>query len=737
MHPTRTFPTGTGPGGPGARPGFAPGGRPGFPARPGFGARPGGPGGLLPPSEGAPAPGRAARPGPRGRNGAPRYEKNKEVALKGYAPRAGAAQIPMGEVPITKTITVTEGISVKDLAEKLEVRGKDLIATLLMRGVMVTVNQTLDSELVKEVSRQFGAEATVISVEDQLENEAIEGFLADTSNMVEVVRAPVVTIMGHVDHGKTSLLDAIRSTDVAGGEAGGITQHIGAYKVHVTKPDSPAFGREIVFLDTPGHEAFTRMRARGAKVTDIVVIVVAADDGVMPQTLEAIDHARAAKVPIIVAVNKIDKPEADPSRVMTQLATRGVQATSMGGDTEFVEVSAKKRLNLDALEEMICLVADTNEQKATPERSAVGTVIEAKLDRGRGAVASILVQNGTLRTGDSYVVGNTFGKVRAMFNDRGVEIKEAGPSTPVEILGLESMPDAGDTFLVMADRDKAKGIAQYRKMKEREAALAKSSRVSLEGLAEQIKQAGVKDLNLILKGDVQGSVEVLADSLSRMSTEKVRVKVLHSGVGAITESDVLLASASNAVVIGFNVRPDRKSAEVAERENVEIRLHSIIYELQDEITKAMFGLLDAVYKENYAGRAEVLQVFKITKVGQIAGCTVRDGIIKRDAQVRVLRDGVEVWKGKIASLKRVKDDVAEVRQGVECGIDLAGYKDIKAGDIIEAFTTEKLAAELGQNSAEAKKERELADLKTAKDAENEVARAAAESAKAEAETANA
>ncbi len=643
----------------------------------------------------------------------------------------------MGDVPITKAITVTEGISVKDLAEKLDVRGKDLIATLLMRGVMVTVNQSLDGELVKDVARQFGADATVISVEEQLENEAIEGFLEDTSNMVEVVRAPVVTIMGHVDHGKTSLLDAIRSTDVAGGEAGGITQHIGAYKVKITKPDSPAFGREIVFLDTPGHEAFTRMRARGAKITDIVVIVVAADDGVMPQTLEAIDHARAAKVPIIVAVNKIDKPEADPSRVMNQLAARGVQATSMGGDTEFVEVSAKKRLNLDQLEEMICLVADVNEQKATPERPAVGTVIEAKLDRGRGAVASILVQNGTLRTGDSYIVGNTFGKVRAMFNDRGQEIKEAGPSTPVEILGLESIPDAGDTFLVMADRDKAKGIAQYRKMKEREAQLAKSSRVSLEGLAEQIKQAGVKDLNLILKGDVQGSVEVLADSMQRMSTEKVRVKVLHSGVGAITESDILLASASNAVVIGFNVRPDRKATEIAERENVEIRLHSIIYELQDEITKAMYGLLEPVFKENYAGRATVINVFKITKVGQIAGSQVTDGLIKRDNQVRVLRDGEEVWKGKIASLKRFKDDVSEVRSGVECGIDLAGYKDIKVGDVIEAFTTEKMADELGRNSAEAKKERDVAALKEAKDRENEVAKAEADTAKAEAEAANA
>jgi translation initiation factor IF-2 len=624
--------------------------------------------------------------------------------MKGFAPppRFGGAQIPHEPLPITRTITVTEGISVKDLAEKLEVRGKDLIATLLMRGVFVTVNQSLEGELVKDVARQFGADATIISVEEQMENEAIEGFLEDTTGMTEIVRSPVVTVMGHVDHGKTSLLDAIRLTDVAAGEAGGITQHIGAYKVHVSKPDSPAFGREIVFLDTPGHEAFTRMRARGAKVTDIVVVVVAADDGVMPQTLEAIDHAKAAKVPMIVAVNKIDKPEANPDRVMQQLAARGVQATSMGGDVEFVQVSAKKRINLDGLEEMICLVADTNEQKAQPDRPAVGTVIEAKLDRGRGVVASILVQNGTLRTGDSYIVGNTFGKVRAMFDDRGRAISEAGPSTPVEILGLESIPDAGDTFLVMADRDRAKEIARYRTMKDREAQLAKSSRVSLEGLAEQIKQAGMKDLNLILKGDVQGSVEVLADSLEKMSTEKVRVRVLRAGVGAITESDVLLASASNAVVIGFNVRPDRKAAEIAERENVEIRIHSIIYELQDEITKAMYGLLEPVFKENYLGRAEVLNVFKITKVGQIAGCIVRDGLIRRDAQVKVMRNGDEVWKGKIASLKRFKDDVSEVRQGVECGIDLGNFKDIQVGDFIEAFTTEKLAAELGQTAAERK-----------------------------------
>jgi translation initiation factor IF-2 len=501
--------------------------------------------------------------------------------------------------------------------------------------------------------------------------------------------------MGHVDHGKTSLLDAIRETDVAAGEAGGITQHIGAYKVKFAKEGSPASGREIVFLDTPGHEAFTRMRARGDKVTDIVVIVVAADDGVMPQTLEAVDHAKAAGVPIIVAINKIDKPDANPDRVKKQLADRGLTPDDWGGDTYYVNVSAKKRENLDGLLEMICLVSDIKAPKATPGRKAVGSVIEAKLDRGRGAVATVLVQDGTLRLNDSYIVGNTFGKVRAMFDDRGRALEEAGPSTPVEVLGLEAMPDSGDTFLVVADRDKAKGIAQYRKMKEREAQLAKSSRVSLEGLAEQIRTAGVKDLALIIKGDVTGSVEVLADSLVRMSTEKVRVKVIHSGVGSITESDVLLATASNAIIIGFNVRPERKAAELAQQEAVEIRLHSIIYELQDEMRLAMLGLLDPTFKENYVGKAEVLQVFRIPKVGTIAGCRVQDGVIRRDAEVKVMRGEEQIYKGKIGSLKRVKDDVREVTNGMECGIGLGGFSDLKEGDIIEAFSTEKLAADLG------------------------------------------
>ena len=621
--------------------------------------------------------------------------------MKGFVPppRYSGMQYSNEPVPITREITVTEGISVKDLAEKLDVRAKDLIATLMMGNIFVTVNQSLDSEMIKDMSAKFGAGATVITYEEELANEAIEEVLeSDNANELEVPRAPVVTVMGHVDHGKTSLLDAIRETDVAAGEAGGITQHIGAYKVKFAKEGSPASGREIVFLDTPGHEAFTRMRARGAKVTDIVVIVVAADDGVMPQTLEAIDHARAAEVPIIVAVNKIDKPEANPDRVKKQLADRGLIPEEWAAGSEgtvFVEVSAKKRVNLDLLLEMICLVSDIKAPKATPGRKAVGSVLEAKLDRGRGAVGTILVQDGTLRLNDSFIVGNTFGKVRAMFDDRGRALEEAGPSTPVEVLGLEAIPDSGDTFLVVADRDKAKGIAQYRKMKEREAQLAKSSRMSLEGLSEQIKESGIKDMPLIIKGDVTGSVEVLADSLIRMSTEKVRVKVLHSGVGSITESDVLLATASNAIIIGFNVRPERKAAELANQENVEIRLHSIIYELQDEIRLAMMGLLEPAFKENYVGRAEVLNIFRIPKVGTIAGCRVQDGVIRRDAEVRVMRDGAQIFKGKIGSLKRFKDDAREVTSGMECGIGIANFNDLKEGDLIEAFSTERLAADLG------------------------------------------
>jgi translation initiation factor IF-2 len=443
--------------------------------------------------------------------------------MKGYTPppRMVVSNEPM---PITRNITITEGISVKDLAEKLDIRAKDLISRLLGRGVFATINQTLDAELASEMARFFGAETNVITFEEQASKD-IDAAAATEETAVEVsTRPPVVTIMGHVDHGKTTLLDSIRLTNVAGGEAGGITQHIGAYKVRIADKESPAFGREIVFLDTPGHEAFTRMRSRGAKATDIVVLVVAADDGVMPQTIEAIDHAHAAEVPIIVAVNKIDKPDALPDRVKKQLADRGLMPEDWGGKTVFVDVSAKKGTNLNLLMEMICLVADLAELKATPERAATGVVLEAKLDRGRGPVATVLVQNGTLSAGDNFVVGNVYGKVRAMFDDRGAALATAPPSTPVEILGMEGLPQAGDQFVVVADRDKARGISEYREQKAREAALAKSSRVSLEGLAEQIKTAGTKELNIILKGDVGGSVEVLSDLLAKLSNEKVRLK---------------------------------------------------------------------------------------------------------------------------------------------------------------------------------------------------------------------
>ncbi|HZP64432.1 MAG TPA: translation initiation factor IF-2 [Terriglobales bacterium] len=658
-----------------------------------MGARPLGVGPGLPP----PGPSRpGARPGAPSRRPGQRYVPRgvKEGPMKGFVPppRLSLSNEPQ---PITRSITIAEGISVKDLAEKLGIRAKDLIARLLVRGVFATINQTLDAELASEMARFFGAETNVISFEEQAAKDVAETGAREEGAATEgVPRPPVVTIMGHVDHGKTTLLDSIRSTDVAGGEAGGITQHIGAYKVTIQDKQSPAYGRQIVFLDTPGHEAFTRMRSRGAKATDIVVLVVAADDGVMPQTLEAIDHAHAAEVPIIVAVNKIDKPDALPDRVKKQLADRGLMPEDWGGTTVFVDVSAKQKTNLNLLMEMICLVADLQELKATPDRPATGVVLEAKLDRGRGPVATVLVQNGTLRTSDNFVVGNVYGKVRAMLDDRGNQLDEAPPSTPVEILGMEGLPQAGDQFLVVADRDKARGISDYREQKAREAALAKTSRVSLEGLAEQLKSAGTKELNIILKGDVQGSVEVLSDLLGKLSTDKVRLKVLRTGVGAITESDVLLASASNAIIIGFNVRPERKAQELAEQEKVDIRLHSIIYELQDEIKRAMSGLLEPTIKETYQGRADVLETFRIPKVGTVAGCRVTDGIIKRDSEVRLLRDNVVVFRGKVGSLRRFKDDASEVRNGMECGISIANYGDVKVGDVIEAFVTERIAAEV-------------------------------------------
>jgi len=583
------------------------------------------------------------------------------------------------EVPITRNITISEGISIKELSEKLEARAKDVIKKLLDMGIFATINQTLDSQTAIEIARTFGAEASVITYEEEILHEEEE---TDRPEDLKE-RAPVVTVMGHVDHGKTSLLDAVRETSVAAREAGGITQHIGAYQVEIK-------GRRIVFLDTPGHEAFTLMRARGAKVTDIVVLVVAADDGVMPQTLEAISHARAAKVPIVVAINKIDKPDAMPERVKKQLADHGLMAEDWGGDTVTVEVSAKQHKNLDLLLEMILLVADLQQLKANPKRLATGAVIESRLDRGRGPVASILVQNGTLNVGDAFIVGAIYGKVRAMFDDRAQSTAEAGPSTPVEVLGLEDVPQAGDRFQVIEDTLKARQISIHRLSKLREAGLAKSARLTLEQLHEQLAAGDVKELPLIIKADVQGSVEVLSDTLNKLSTDKVKVKVIHAGVGAITETDVLLASASNAVIVGFSVRPERKATELAQLEKVDIRLHTIIYNVTDEIKKAMTGLLAVTFKETTLGRAEVRDTFRVSGVGTVAGCYVQDGKLTREARVRLVRDAVVVYEGRVRSLRRFKEDVTEVRSNTECGVALENYNDVKIGDVIEAFVKERV-----------------------------------------------
>jgi translation initiation factor IF-2 len=559
-----------------------------------------------------------------------------------------------------------------------------MIKRLVDRKVFATINQTLDIKLAEDLAKEFGAVTSQVSYEEEAIQQEVE-HIEDDSGPVK--RPPVVTIMGHVDHGKTSLLDAIRLSNVVDSEAGGITQHIGAYQVEKG-------GRMITFIDTPGHEAFTRMRARGAKVTDVVVLVVAADDGVMPQTLEAIDHAKAAQVPLIVAINKIDKPNAQPERVKQQLSDRGLVPEDWGGETVMVPVSARTKENLDLLLEMILLVSDMQELKANPNRPALATVLEAKLDRGRGPVATVLVRNGTLHVGDFFICGSVFGKVRALYDDRGQSIKEAEPSEPAEVLGLDALPEVGETLQVVTDTAKAKQIVLYREAKARETAMAKSSRVTLDQLHQQIKEGDVKELRIILKADVGGSAEVLSDTLQKLSTDKVKIRVIHSGVGAITETDVLLASASNAIVIGFNVRPDRNASALAEQEKVDIRLHTIIYDLTDEIKRAMTGMLEPVYKETYRGRAEVRDTFRITKIGTVAGCLVVEGSITRDSEVRVLRDNVVVYKGKIGSLKRFKDDASEVRSGLECGIAIENFNDIKPGDVLEAFVTERVAPEV-------------------------------------------
>jgi translation initiation factor IF-2 len=573
-------------------------------------------------------------------------------------------------------------MTVKDLAEKLEVRAKDVLKKLIDKRIMMTINNTLDTETATTIAREFGADVTMRTFEEEMLH--IEEQVSEPADLV--TRAPVVTVMGHVDHGKTTLLDAIRETRVAEREAGGITQHIGAYAVKVNN-------QRVIFLDTPGHEAFTLMRARGAGVTDVVVLVVAADDGVMPQTKEAIDHAKAAEVPIIVAVNKIDKAEANSERVKTELSELELTPEEWGGKTVTVEVSAKKKQNLDALLEMIILVTELGELKANPQRKAAGTVLESKLDRGRGPVATVLIQDGTLRIGDTFIAGTVTGKVRALIDDQSQQIKEAPPSTPVEVLGLTALPKPGDAFQALTDAAKARQVALVRQEKERARLLGKGAGpVTLESLQQQMAEGDVKELPVIIKADVQGSAEVLGETLSKLSNEDVKIHIIHAGVGAINESDILLASASNAVVIGFNVRPDRNASEVAEREHVDVRLHTVIYKISDEIKKAMSGLLEPTAKELRLGAATVRETFKVPKFGLIAGCMVTEGRITRESQAqgRLLRDNVTIHEGRIGSLKRFKDDVKEVKSGLECGIAFDRFNDIKVGDVIEVFTIEKV-----------------------------------------------
>lgn len=594
-----------------------------------------------------------------------------------------------------KPVRLTEGATVREFAEALGITPRDIVQLLIKRGVFATLNQPIGEKMAVEMGMDFGYDVSFVPFEEMVIEQEFEELIAADADDVEETRPPVVTVMGHVDHGKTSLLDGIRKANVAEGEAGGITQHIGAYSVYVPNPDDPAEQRRVVFLDTPGHEAFTMMRARGAKATDIVILVVAADDGVMPQTIEAVEHSKAAGVPIIVAINKIDKPDANPDKVKQGLAGLGLQPVDWGGDIEMVPVSAKKRENLDTLLETVLLQADILDLKASPTRRASGVVLEAKLDKGRGSVATILVQQGTMRVGDPFIAGQFYGRVRAMFSDRGETVIEAPPATPVEVLGLQGVPQAGDTIQVVSDIERATTIAGQRQMHARQAAMLKTTKRGIESLG----QAEVKELLVILKADVQGSVEVLRSTLEKLSTEKVKVRVIRAGVGAIAESDVLLGSATQAgdistavVIIGFNVRPEARAAEVAKHEDVDIRLHSIIYKVEEEIRAAMIGMLDAIEKEVILGKALVQEVFKVSKIGTIAGCRVTDGVIRRQAKARLIRDGVVIWDGDIASLKRFKDDTNEVKQGYECGISLVNYNDIKVDDEIEAFVIERIAA---------------------------------------------
>ena len=609
---------------------------------------------------------------PQKRSGRPRgfqYEENKpQVQL--VAPRK-------------KNLKLQEGTTVKEFAELISVKLSDVIKKFMELGYMPTINQPVDTEAALLIAENFGVKLELAAIEeDTVDLETPE----DLSNLVP--RSPVITIMGHVDHGKTSLLDAIRETKVTESEAGGITQHIGAYKVNLS-------GKDIVFLDTPGHEAFTSMRARGAKVTDIVVLVVAADDGVMPQTVEAINHAKAANVPIVVAINKIDKPEANLSKVKNELSEQGIISEEWGGQNIFVEVSAKKRIGIERLLEMILLQAEVMELKANPDKAARGTIIEAKLDKGRGPIATLLVQSGTLRVGDAFLAGTHAGKVRALIDDSVRRIIEAGPATPVEVIGFADVPSSGDIFTVVADEKRARQVAFARQQKAKLAEIARTRKLTLDELYAKIKEGEIRELNIIIKGDVQGSVEALKDALEHITHPQVKVKVIHSSVGGINESDVMLATASSAIIIGFNVRPELKAYQVAEKEGVDIRLYNVIYEAIEEVKKALEGLLEPTLKEKTLGRAEVRQLFPISRIGTVAGCYVLDGFMSRSSDgTRIIRDNIVVYDGKISSLKRFKEDVKEVQTGYECGIMIENFNDLKVGDILENYIIEKIAAKL-------------------------------------------
>lgn len=614
-----------------------------------------------------------------------RGERGRSLAaVKRARERERQKMMQKGTEKVVRDVIIPESITVQELANRMAARGGDVIKCLMRMGVMATINQSIDPDTAELVVTEFGHNVKRVSEADVLVG--LEG--ADDTESSLISRPPVVTIMGHVDHGKTSLLDALRETDVVSGEAGGITQHIGAYQVTL------ASGSKITFIDTPGHEAFTAMRARGAKVTDLVVLVVAADDGIMPQTVEAIRHSKAAGVPIIVAINKIDKPDANPGRVRQELLQHDLVTEDLGGDVLTVEVSAKKRMNLEKLEETILLQSEILDLKANPDRAAQGTVVEAKMEKGRGPVATVLVQKGTLRVGDVFVAGAEWGKVRALIDDKGNRLEEAGPSTPVEVLGLDGVPSAGDDIVAVEDEARAREIAGYRQRVDREAKAKLAARGTLEQMFSAIKAGEAKELPIVIKGDVQGSVEAIIGALEKIGNENVKVRVLHAAVGPLNESDITLAKASGGIIIGFNVRANPQARDMARRDGVDIRYYSIIYDVTDDMKKLLSGMLAPTLKENFLGYASIREVFNITKVGKVAGCMITEGIVKRGAGVRLLRDNVVIHQGSLAQLKRFKDDVKEVREGYECGMSFTNYEDIRAGDVIECFEVEEVAATL-------------------------------------------